>query len=367
MRFPKFLPEGGTIGFAAPSFGCNTEPYRTAFDHSLDLWHQRGYSTLLGPNVYVGEGIGISNTPEKCGAELTEMYCTPESDVLISCGGGELMCETMDHVDFEALRAAAPKWFMGYSDNTNMGFLLTTLCDTASIYGPCAASFGMEPWHASIDDAYALLTGTKLTEKGYSLYEVEPFKSEENPLAPYHVTEPRSIVTWTAEAGITGMPARQNGDMMENAAEQKGAADPQDIHMTGRLLGGCLDCLVNLCGTKFDEVKAFDERYAEDGMIWFLEACDLNVYSIRRALWHLDRAGWFSHVKGFLIGRPLNGEEMFGLDRYRAVVDILGKYQVPILMDLDIGHVSPMMPLISGAMADVTCKGQDFTIDMRLE
>ena len=27
--------------------------------------------------------------------------------------------------------------------------------------------------------------------------------------------------------------------------------------MEGRLLGGCLDCLVNLCGTKFDKTKEY--------------------------------------------------------------------------------------------------------------
>ncbi len=345
MKFPKFLPEGGTIGFAAPSFGCSTEPYRTAFDHSLERWHSLGYKTVLGPNVYADEGIGISNTPEKCGEELTESYVSPDSDVLISCGGGELMCETMDHVDFEAVKNASPKWFMGYSDNTNMGFLLTTICDTASIYGPCAASFGMEPLHPAIEDAFALLKGEKLTETGYDLYEVEPLKTEDNPLAPYHCTEPRKIVTW--------LPV-DAGELSDSSA----------VQLTGRLVGGCLDCLVNLVGTKFDEVPAFDERYADDGIIWFLEACDLNVYSIRRALWHLDRAGWFKHVKGFMFGRPLNGEEMFGLDAYHAVTDILGKYNVPILMDLDIGHIPPMMPLINGAFASVRSEGQELEIRM---
>ena len=71
-------------------------------------------------------------------------------DAIISCGGGELMCEILRYVDFERIAQAKPKWFMGYSDNTNLTFLLTTLCDTAAIYGPCAASFGMKPWHAAI-------------------------------------------------------------------------------------------------------------------------------------------------------------------------------------------------------------------------
>ena len=65
-----------------------------------------------------------------------------------------------------------------------------------------------------------------------------------------------------------------------------------------------MDCLVNLLGTEFDKVQEFTEKYQDDGIIWFLESCDLNVMSIRRAVWQMKHAGWFSHVKGFLIGRP---------------------------------------------------------------
>lgn len=142
MRYPDFLKEKGCIGLVAPSFGCNIEPYRTAFENAGRKWKERGYRLDLGPNCYEGVGIGISNTPEKCGQELTDYYLKKENDCLISCGGGELMCEILEHVDFEAIKKANPKWYMGYSDNTNMTFLLTTLCDTASVYGPCAAEIG---------------------------------------------------------------------------------------------------------------------------------------------------------------------------------------------------------------------------------
>ena len=87
-------------------------------------------------------------------------------------------------------------------------------------------------------------------------------------------------------------------------------------------------------------------------VIWYLESCDLNV--IRRAIWQMIHAGWFEHVKGFLIGSPLHfGEEMIGLDQYHAVIDLLKEYQVPVLMDLDIGHLAPMMTLIMEAAASV--------------
>ena len=130
-----------------------------------------GYRLDLGPNCYAQEGVGISNTPEKCGKELNEYLHTEKADVLISCGGGELMCEALDYVDFKGISEASPKWYMGYSDNTNLTFLLTTLCDTASIYGPCAGAFGMEPWHESIQDALELLQGKKLVVKGYDKWE----------------------------------------------------------------------------------------------------------------------------------------------------------------------------------------------------
>ncbi len=346
MKFPAFLPKGGTVGFAAPSFGCNMEPYTSAFKSSLRFWESKGYRTLQGPNVFAGEGIGISNTPEKCGEELTDYYCSDACDVLISCGGGELMCETMDHVDFARIKAAQPKWFMGYSDNTNMAFLLTTLCDTASIYGPCAPAFGMRPLHPAVEDAYKVLTGEKLIQKGYARFETESLKTPDDPLVPYNAVNERRIVAYMQDGSLT---------------------DHAKADFSGRLVGGCLDCLVNLAGTNFDDVAGWNARYAQDGIIWFLEACDLNVYSIRRALWNLKHCGWFSNVKGFLIGRPLNGETMFGLDKYRAVTDMLGEFGVPVIMDLDIGHMPPMMPLVLGSTAHVTLNDQDFAINMELK
>ena len=66
----------------------------------------------------------------------------------------------------------------------------------------------------------------------------------------------------------------------------------------------------------------------------------------------MENAGWFKNVAGFMIGRPLcMGQEMMGLNQYSAVKDIVGKYNVPIVMDCDFGHISPVIPMISGAYA----------------
>lgn len=255
------------------------------------------------------------------------------------------MCEILDFVDFGRIAQASPKWYMGYSDNTNLTFLLPTLCDTAAVYGPCAGTFGMEPWHPSVQDALDLLRGKKLTMQNFDLWEKEGFKTEDNPLVPYNTTEP--VVLKPFGAG----------------AEQDG-----EIRFQGRLLGGCVDCLVNLTGTKYDHVREFSENYAEDGIIWFLESCDLNVFAIRRAMWQMKHAGWFSHVKGFLIGRPLCfGQEMMGLDQYAAVWEPLKEFGVPVIMDVDLGHLPPQMPLICGSLAEVVLRRTKEQPDWKLE
>ncbi len=379
MRYPKFLKKNGTIAFVAPSCGCAIEPYKSGFLRAQDKWRRQGFLLEFGPNCYAGEGIGISNTPDKCGDELTKYYCDITSDCIISCGGGELMCEILDNVDFDKINQAEPKWYMGYSDNTNMTFLLATLCDTASIYGPCASSFGMEPWHQSLEDAMLLLQGKKLTMQGYDLWEKESLKDEEHPYAPYHLTE-TSVIKYILPDGRTniGSLAADNKECLDglSKAETKDKADLQDpeggtafIDFSGRLLGGCMDCLVNLLGTRYDKVRAFTEKYKDDGILWFLEACDLNLMSIRRAMWQMEHAGWFQNCKGFLIGRPRIGmdAEEFGIDHYQAAYEMIRKYNVPVLMDVDIGHLSPMMPLICGSMARVVSDGASYSVEMTLQ
>ena len=54
---------------------------------------------------------------------------------------------------------------------------------------------------------------------------------------------------------------------------------------------------------------------------------------------------------------------MFGMDQYEAVMGLLAEYEVPVIMDLDIGHLAPMMPMISGAVAKVHSVGN--SIDIR--
>ena len=127
----------------------------------------------------------------------------------------------------------------------------------------------------------------------------------------------------------------------------------------------CRTRLQNRAFCAASRMRTVHLRDGSSAAVWFLEACDLNVFAIRRAIWQMEHAGWFQYVKGFLIGRPLQFGQKFGeLDQYRAVTDLLGKYNVPIVMDLDIGHLHPAMPLIVGSYAKVAVEGNEIEIKM---
>ncbi|WP_027438127.1 S66 family peptidase [Lachnospira multipara] len=355
MRYPEFLKDKGTIGFVAPSFGCATEPYKTAFDMALERFKSMGYSLDIGPNAYKGEGIGISSTPINCAKELNEMYISDSNDCLISCGGGELMCEILDYVDFEAIKNAKAKFYLGYSDNTNFTFLENILCDTASIYGVCVGAFANPNWHQSLIDTWECLTGKGFKRdvdgtlfkkvSGYDKFELESLKTSDNPAPDYNLTHTKELSLYIGDKDIK--------------AEDKNSK----LAFEGRLIGGCLDCLSNLCGTRFDKVSDFILKYKDEGIVWFLESCDLNVFDIRRVLWKLKEAGWFKYTKGFIIGRPMHYDEpIMNLNRFNAVTGILGELNVPIVMDADFGHLSPSMPIISGSYAKVNAENNNIDI-----
>ena len=85
-------------------------------------------------------------------------------------------------------------------------------------------------------------------------------------------------------------------------------------------------------------------------------------------MWQMENAGWFKYTKGFIIGRPYHyGQELMGLDTYEAVTGIIGKYNVPTIMDADIGHLAPMMPLVNGSMAEIKSVSNTIEIKMKYE
>lgn len=327
MKYPKFLKDNGTIGVCAPSFGATIEPYVSRLNNAIKTFEGMGHKVVLTDSVRKLKKARSASGKIRA-KEFMQLYESDNVDVVISEAGGELMCEILDYLNFDKIsKMNNPKWFLGFSDNTILTFLLTTIADIASIYGICFPEFGMEAWHKTVRDTYLVLKGEKLEVKNLNKYEIQSLKREPGKeLSGYNLTE-KSI--WS------------------NLSKE------DNFKVEGRVLVGCLDILTMLCGTKYDKVNEFVEKYKDEGIIWFVESCELNVFSQTRAFWQLKHAGWFKYAKAIIIGRPNVKEELFDVNYKEANYSELKDLGIPVVIDADFGHVAPIFPIISGGYAKV--------------
>ncbi len=310
-----------TMALVAPSFGVNAEPYFSSLEKTIKNLVRSGFNIKVGPNVYLADGVVASNTPEARAREFMDAYEDEDVDLIVSVGGGETMCEILPYIGFEKLKSLPPKWFMGFSDNTNLVYTLTTLSGIKAIYGPCAPSFFDYPYRYDLLDALRLLRGEK---------------------------EFVSYPKWTMGKSEEDKPLAK--PQYRKLAKPKAYGYNKPIE--GTLLGGCLDCISNLMGTPYMRFTPFIEENAPT--ILFLECCDLNPLSFRRALFQLREAGYFQGCALLLLGRPFHyGEKIFGVSFESAALDMLGNLGFPIVFDFSLGHLPPSMPLINGAKARV--------------
>jgi len=117
-----------------------------------------------------------------------------------------------------------------------------------------------------------------------------------------------------------------------------------------------VETLCNLAGTPYGDVAAFGREHADDGLIIYLEAAGDDAAAICRNLHGMRLAGWFEHARAVLIGRT-KAPDSEELTQREAVLDALSRLQVPIVFDLEIGHVPPHLPLVNGALSTITVDG----------
>ncbi len=342
MRYPKFLTNDGQIGIVSPSFGIEGNPYHPRYQNACRIFESFGHSIVEDENVNHGIKKAASGSAIERANAWMNCWMNPQLDILLSAAGGERMMEILPHLNWPIItNNPNPKWFMGYSDNTILTFLLPILANIASIYGPHVPEFGMIPWDPSLSESYNLLRGNNFIVRSYPSYEIHDLKFlQGNALAPYNKTEPTII---------------------------RSLRNEESLHLTGRLIGGCLDLLPMLIGTPYDHVSDFLVRYHQDGFLWFLETSELSSLATLRSLWQLKEAGWFRECKGILFGRPANQETPFDVTFDDVLRDIFDPLSIPVVTGLDIGHVPPSWSIITGAMGDFLLSDGRATLQMSLK
>ena len=336
MKYPSFLKKGDTIGVLATSCGSNVNPYRIKTMQALKNLEKLGYKIKKGHRIYRNTNA-VSAPHDIRAKDFMSFYKNKNINVLWSTGGGELMMGMLPYIDFEKISKLPAKLFIGFSDNTTLTFTLTTKCDVATLYACNITSFSYDTLHIDTLDTLSLLTNNKLSFDSYPFYQ-----GLIKPSTPLEFIDYEEEVKWLS-------------------------LSEKDEEFEGRIIGGCIDVLVSLVGTKYGDISTFLEKYKDDGFIWYFDNCELNSCGLYRALFQLKEAGFFKYVKGFLIGRNGSSFEPLGYSFKQALIDTLSSYNVPIIYDVDISHISPKIPIINGAIAKVTYKNNKGNITYKLD
>lgn len=325
MIYPKFLEKNDCIGVPAPSSGAYNELYINRYDNSQKKLVELGYKTILSQNIKNSDKARSADYLTRAN-EVNEMIANDDIDFIICAAGGEFLVEILPFLDWEKI-TKRPKFIQGFSDPTGILFPLTTKYDIATIYGNNFGEFGTEEYHQSVIDNLEIMKGNLVVQNSYDLYENERGERITG-LEGYNLTEK---VYWKTFDG--------------NSA---------NIH--GRIIGGCLDLISELAGTKYDGTNNFNEKYKNDGIIWYFDNCELSKEELIRTLWKLNEFEYFKYAKGIVFGR--NGADISCLDYTMEETlkdSVLSRLNVPIIYDADVSHKGPSFTIINGAIATINC------------
>lgn len=337
MIIPKFVKKESVIGVVAPSDGADNELKVKRFKNACSKLESLGYKIKFSDNVF-NSFMGRSTSEKQRAKEFNEMISDKKVDLIMCASGGEFLLEILPYIDFELLKNN-PKFVCGFSDPTGLLYPITTKCDIATIYGKNFSNFGMEEYHKSEEDFLKIINGIDVMQDSYDKYEGS------------YVEKVTGLESYNLDSDVKWMTVKD-----------------EDIFIRGRIIGGCFDIISDLAGTKYDGINEFNEKYKDDGIIWYFDNCELSYEEVIRVLWKFNELGYFKYTKAVIFGRFGVNNTNIGYNINECLRDsVLNSLNIPIIYDADISHKGPSMNIINGAIAKIEVKNGKGKIKFILE
>ena len=307
--FGKPLPDGGTIGVAAPA-----SPYESRSDvlRSVEWWESQGYRVKLAEHVLARDDFVAGDARDRA-ADLNALFADPEVDVVQCLQGGYGSAQVIPHLDFDAI-AANPRPFVGFSDITALHVAIRQRTGLATFYGNGLLGMGdPETTAFSKERLLAVLRG----------------------------------------GGTGELPPKPDDPFVRVIREGT---------VTAPLAGGCLWLLMQTMGTPW-EIDL-------DGAILFFEDYHVPPYYLDGILTQFAHAGKLAGVRGVVVGDMEKcdwGDHPAGYPRTRTLEDVLEVHLeplgVPVLYKLPLGHGKHLAAIPLGVTATLDADARTLTIE----
>ncbi|WAU84083.1 LD-carboxypeptidase [Streptomyces sp. Qhu-G9] len=296
---PPRLTAGARVAVVAPSGPVPEERLQAG----LDLLRGWDLDPFVAPHVldrHARFGY-LAGTDADRAADFLSAWCDPSVDAVLCARGGYGAQRMADLLDWDALRAAGPKVFLGFSDITALHEAFATRLGLVTLHGPMVAGIDF----------------------------VKNARAQEHLRAT--LFDPESVRT-IASAGRALVPGRAGGV----------------------LLGGCLSLLAAELGTPH-------ARPSARGGLLCLEDVGEETYRLDRCLTQLLRAGWLDGVAGILLGSWARCDPY---DQVRdLVLDRLGGLGVPIAEEFGFGHGEGALTIPFGVRGELDAGTGTLTLD----
>lgn len=301
------------VTFVAPSYLLD-EKGEEKIRKATEILEEHGFEISIAKHVKESDTV----TPLDKANDLIDAF-NSDSDIVWSVGGGEGMINTMKCLDFDKIKDTN-KLFIGFSDNTCLTYTLVTMFDKPSIVGYNGKRMSYDL--PDRNDLFRMLNDEK-EFKSYDYWDNEENNSKKPDIEFINYEEP----------------------------------------VTGILLGGCVEVLKELQDAGLDNTINYLNRHKNENLIFFLDNDGSVGETLKNNLQSFKEAGWFDQVSMFICSRSYKYyDDKVKEELNQAYLDVLGTFNKPIVLNADIGHMEPLMPLYIGKKCKVSKDNKTLTI-----
>lgn len=328
---PAPLQRGDTIRVISPSwFGGETFVPRAM--RGVKLLESLGFRVEIGEHAFGNRGH-VSGTVQERLNDLHAAFADPNVKMVLATIGGTHAADLLPRIDYDLIRNN-PKIYMGFSDSTILHTAFQIECGLATLYGP------------------GLLTD-------WSEQPVMPTETLQTALHLMTSTEPLGELpqpSWWTDEFLDW----ESGEDTQRAREQRpntGWNWFRGGSATGRTIGGCLEALQHLRGTRW-----WPDFTGSILCIETSEECpDPEAFDIMFG--DYTRMGVLDQISGLLVARPY-GFSPEQHDRFIGyLTDRTAPYSFPIVANMDFGHTTPMITMPLGIQVSVESESQQIMVD----
>ncbi|NGO09669.1 LD-carboxypeptidase [Streptomyces sp. HC44] len=296
---PRRLRPGARVAVVAPSGPVPEERLQAG----LDILRGWDLEPVAAPHVLDrhGEFGYLAGTDADRAADFQAAWCDPAVDAVLCARGGYGAQRMVDLLDWDALRAAGPKVFLGFSDITALHEAFATRMGLVTLHGPMVAGVDF----------------------------LKNARAQEQLRATLFEPESVRVIASTGRALSPGL-AR------------------------GVTLGGCVSLLAAELGTPFARTSA-------RGGLLMIEDVGEEAYRLDRILTQLLRARWLAGVAGIALG---SWKDCGAYGEVRAVLaDRLGGLGVPVVEEFGFGHCEGALTIPFGVRGELDADAGTLTLD----